>query len=115
MSNKNVVKKPDTQRDAWWKSGLSPAYREMIETGRFTRKETEQAADIANDVAEDIDNGESRAVLRRTVQFYALLSHYERQQAAALDSRLRVMGLGLKLMTSAIKKKGKPCHNTKSK
>lgn len=105
MSRKRSNKSAEAERDTWWKSGLSPAYREMVETGRFTRKETEQAADIANDVAEDIDNGESRAVLRRTVHFYALLAHYERQEAAALDSRLKIMTLGLELMNSAVKKK----------
>jgi hypothetical protein len=79
--------------------------------------EADMAESVANDVAEGIDNGESRRKLRRAVQYFALQLHYERQDRMLAESRLAAMKLGLALMNSAIEdtKKGRPCRNTTSK
>ncbi len=37
---------------------------------RFSKKEAELAMKISNDIAEDIDNGESRKQLRMAVAYY---------------------------------------------
>lgn len=84
---------------------------------QFTPAEIETAESLANDVAEGIDNGESRRKLRRAVQYFALQHHYERQARLLAESRLTMVRLGVELINSAFDKpsKGKPCRNTKSK
>lgn len=84
---------------------------------QFTLDEVDMAMSVANDVAEGIDNGESRRKLRRAVQYFALQHHYERQARLLAESRLTMVRLGVELINSAFDKpsKGKPCRNTKSK
>ena len=40
-------------------------------SSRWTPEQKERARDIVNDIAEDIDNGESREVLREALAIYA--------------------------------------------
>lgn len=84
---------------------------------QFTLLEIEMAESVANDVAEGIDNGESRRKLRRAVQYFALQHHYAHQDRLLAETRLTAVRLGVELINSAFDKpnKGKPCRNTKSK
>ena len=45
-----------------------------------TKKEIERAATVVNDIAEGIDNGESRAVLRKVINTLAMANFYREQE-----------------------------------
>jgi len=66
------------------------------------RAHEEMAAALANDIAEGIDNGESRRKLRQAVTYFAMKAHYEQQARLLVESRLKVMTLGLELMQSVV-------------
>jgi len=70
---------------------------------RFTRPQAELAADICNDIAEGIDNGESRDTLRMVVAFYADLHCVASRRAAAAESRLKSIAIAKGIVDDALK------------
>ena len=60
----------------------------MVE--RFSQKQQELAAKISNDIAEDIDGGETRKQLRMAVAYWADMANVGAQQAADAMHKLMV-------------------------
>lgn len=56
---------------------------------RFTKKQADRAAEIANDINEDIDNGEHREELRVAVAYWASVAVEEGVRRAALEGKLK--------------------------
>lgn len=63
-------------------------------SGKWSNEDRERAAQIVNDIAEDIDNGENRQTLRRALAIYAdlladkhedLVSWHDRENSRRLD------------------------------
>lgn len=71
---------------------------------RFSRRESEMAAQISNDIAEDIDNGHTPAQLRMAVAFYSDLLAVESQKRAEFESKVRLFRSAKKLMDSVLGK-----------
>jgi hypothetical protein len=69
---------------------------------RFTDKQAELAAKISNDIAEDIDCGESRKSLRMAVAYFAAVASVEAQGRAAAESKLAIFRCAKGLMDAAI-------------
>lgn len=57
---------------------------------RFSEKQAELAAKISNDIAEDIDCGESRRTLRIAVAYFADVACVESQRRAEAESTLKI-------------------------
>lgn len=61
------------------------------ETGlvvRFTQKQRRLAEQISNDIAEDIDNGESREQLRMAVAYWADVAAVNAMERSSLKTQL---------------------------
>lgn len=69
---------------------------------RFTKVQAERAAEIANDIAENIDNGESRAELRMTVALTTDLLSVESGKRAEYESKLALYTSAKALMDLAL-------------
>ena len=69
---------------------------------RFTVKQAEIAAKISNDIAEDIDCGESRKSLRMAVAYFADVACVESQRRAAAESKLEIFRCAKALMDAAL-------------
>lgn len=65
---------------------------------RFTDKQAELAAKISNDIAEDIDCGESRETLRMAVSYFADVACVESQRRAAAESTVAIFKSAKALM-----------------
>lgn len=73
---------------------------------RFTKKQAALAVKISNDIAEDIDNGESRAVLRMAVAYWVDVATVESMGRAAAESSLHVCRCAKQLMDAALDERG---------
>lgn len=69
---------------------------------RFTDKQAELAAKISNDIAEDIDCGESRKTLRMVVAYFADVACVESQRRADAESKLAIFRWAKGLMDAAL-------------
>jgi hypothetical protein len=69
---------------------------------RFTDKQAQCAAKISNDIAEDIDCGESRRTLRMAVAYFADVACVEAQRRAAAESKLEIFRCAKGLMDAAL-------------
>lgn len=69
---------------------------------KFTKNQMELAASISNDIAEDIDNHETREQLRVAVAYWADVAAMLQQRRAALESSLLVFQYAKGLMDSAL-------------
>lgn len=76
---------------------------------RFTDKQAELAAKISNDIAEDIDCGESRKSLRMAVAYFADVACVEAERRAAAESKLEIFKCAKGLMDAALPPNG-PAH-----
>jgi hypothetical protein len=71
---------------------------------RFTPEQAERAAQISNDIAEDIDNGETRKELRMAVAYWHDRMCVEAQARATAESALEIYRSAKKLMDMALEK-----------
>lgn len=69
---------------------------------RFTDGQAELAAKISNDIAEDIDCGESRKTLRMAVAYFADVACVEAQARATAESKLEIFRCAKGLMDAAL-------------
>lgn len=69
---------------------------------RFTDQQAELAAKISNDIAENIDCGESRKTLRMVVAYFADVACVESQRRAAAESKLEIFRSAKGLMDAAL-------------
>lgn len=70
--------------------------------GRFSDKQAELAEKISNDIAEDIDCGESRRTLRMAVAYFADAACLEAQRRASAESKLELFRCAKGLMDAAL-------------
>jgi hypothetical protein len=66
-------------------------------------KNVELARKIANDIAEDIDCGESRNTLRMAVSYFADLANAEAIKRDQAETAIRLFKMAKELMDSALK------------
>jgi hypothetical protein len=87
-------------------SALKPKRNSRVRSSelvrRFSDKQAELAAKISNDIAEDIDCGESRKTLRMAVAYFADLACVEGQRRASAESRLELFRCAKGLMDAAL-------------
>ena len=76
---------------------------------RFSKKEAGLAAKISNDIAEDIDCGETRKDLRMAVAYYADVACVEAQSRAAAESKLAMFRAAKGLMDSVLDEPSTRC------
>jgi hypothetical protein len=69
---------------------------------RFFATDKELAETVANDIAEDIDCGETREQLRVAIQFWAAEAAREAQERAALESQITIYRSAKALMDVAL-------------
>jgi hypothetical protein len=69
---------------------------------RFSDKQAELAAKISNDIAEDMDCGESRKTLRMAVSYFADVACLESQRRASAESKLELFRCAKGLMDAAL-------------
>lgn len=89
-----------TQSASKRKRGAAVRCTELVR--RFTAKQAELAAKISNDIAEDIDCGESRRTLRMAVAYFADVACVEAQRRAAAESKLELFRCAKGLMDAAL-------------
>lgn len=71
---------------------------------RFSRKEAEMAAQISNDIAEDIDNKHTRAQLRMAVAYYSDLFAVEAGKRREFESKVKLFEAAKGLMDAVLGK-----------
>lgn len=77
-----------------------PKSKELV--SRFTDKQAELAAKISNDIAEDIDCGESRKSLRMAVAYWADVATVESQKRASLEAKVAMFRNAKSLMDTVL-------------
>lgn len=82
------------------KGGAAVRSSELVR--RFSDKQAELAAKISNDIAENIDCGESRKTLRMAVAYFADVACVEAQRRAAAESNLEIFRCAKGLMDAAL-------------
>lgn len=65
---------------------------------RFTKRQAEFAAKVSNDIAEDMDLGESREELRMVVAYFQDLACVEAVERARLQSMLTAAKYGAEIV-----------------
>lgn len=69
---------------------------------RFSNKQAKLAAKIHNDIAKNIDCGESRATLRMALAYFADVACVESQRAATAESKLELFKCAKELMDAVL-------------
>ncbi len=77
----------------------------MVE--RFSFKQAELAAKISNDIAEDIDGGESREELKMAVAYWADVACAEAQRRAEAESTVKIFKTAKALMDTVLNEQTK--------
>lgn len=79
---------------------------------RFSDKQADLAAKISNDIAEDIDCGESRKTLRMAVAYFADVACVESQRRAEAESTVVIFKSAKALMDVVMPPNEKLCDGS---
>lgn len=79
---------------------------------RFTDKQAELAMKISNDIAEDIDCGESRKTLRMALSYWADVACVEAQRRAAAESAVATFKIAKSIMDVVLPPNVEPRHGS---
>ncbi len=72
---------------------------------RFTKKQTEFAAKVSNDISEDINCNESKEELRMVIAYWSDVAVVESNMRARMETQINTFQLARKLMEAALHNK----------